>query len=99
MLTDHQQSPTVPWIRMFVASSLGLLIALLATTRIMLPTDGNWKPDKDTESDVAEAKRTTGTYRFSPQIFTYQIGYKNEPQQQQISRCRATSSSSSIAEP
>jgi hypothetical protein len=35
--------------------------------RMATLSEGNWKPDKDTESDVAEAKRTTGAYRFSSQ--------------------------------
>jgi hypothetical protein len=32
-------------------------------------SEGTWKPDKDTERDVAEAKaQTTNAYRFSSQI-------------------------------
>jgi hypothetical protein len=36
--------------------------------RMSMLSEGTWKPDKDTESDVAEAKRTTGAYRFASQI-------------------------------
>jgi hypothetical protein len=36
--------------------------------RMAVLSEGTWKPDKDTESDVAEAKRTTGAYRFASQI-------------------------------
>jgi hypothetical protein len=36
-------------------------------------SEGTWKPDKDTESDVAEAKaKTTSAYRFSLQIAPHQ---------------------------
>ncbi len=31
-------------------------------------SEGNWKPDKETESDVAEARRQTSAYRFSAQL-------------------------------
>ncbi|GCE15047.1 hypothetical protein [Tengunoibacter tsumagoiensis] len=36
--------------------------------RMATLSEGNWKPDRDTESDVIEAKRTTSAYRFSSQI-------------------------------
>ncbi len=36
--------------------------------RMSALSEGNWKPDRDTESDVSEAKRTTSAYRFSSQI-------------------------------
>jgi hypothetical protein len=37
--------------------------------RMATLSEGNWKPEKDTESDVAEAKRTsTSAYRFSSQM-------------------------------
>jgi hypothetical protein len=36
--------------------------------RIALLSEGNWKPDATTESDVREAKRTTSAYRFSPSL-------------------------------
>ncbi len=31
-------------------------------------SEGHWKPDHDTESDVTEAKKTTGAYRFTSQV-------------------------------
>jgi hypothetical protein len=31
-------------------------------------SEGNWKPQKETESDVAEAKKVTSAYRFSAQL-------------------------------
>ncbi len=31
-------------------------------------SEGHWKPDPDTEADVAAAKKQTGAYRFSAQI-------------------------------
>jgi hypothetical protein len=31
-------------------------------------SEGNWKPNQITESDVTEAKRTTSAYCFSLQI-------------------------------
>jgi hypothetical protein len=36
--------------------------------RMTTLSDGNWKPDRDTEADVADAKKTTSAYRFSSQI-------------------------------
>ncbi|GCE22216.1 hypothetical protein [Dictyobacter kobayashii] len=42
--------------------------------RMSTLSEGTWKPDKDTESDVAEAKRTTSAYRFSSQIPSHQDG-------------------------
>jgi hypothetical protein len=36
--------------------------------RMTTLSDGNWKPDRDTETDVADAKKTTSAYRFSSQI-------------------------------
>jgi len=36
--------------------------------RMSTLSEGNWKPDRDTESDVADAKKTTSAYRFSSQI-------------------------------
>ncbi|HEY7415978.1 MAG TPA: hypothetical protein VH593_12345, partial [Ktedonobacteraceae bacterium] len=41
--------------------------------RMATLSEGNWKPGKDTESDVAEAKRTTtSAYRFSSQMPPHQ---------------------------
>ena len=45
--------------------------------RMSMLSEGNWKPDKDTESDVAEAKRTTNAYRFSSQMAIRQNGNSN----------------------
>jgi hypothetical protein len=45
--------------------------------RMSTLSEGNWKPDKDTEADVAEAKRTTSAYRFSSQISPPQNRNKN----------------------
>jgi len=38
--------------------------------RMAILSEGNWKPDRDTENDVAEAKKTTSAYRFASQIAT-----------------------------
>lgn len=46
--------------------------------RMSILSEGNWKPDKETESDVAEAKRTTNAYRFSSQIALHQNGNSNK---------------------
>lgn len=35
-------------------------------------SEGQWKPDKETESDVAEAKKQTSAYRFSAQVSAVQ---------------------------
>jgi len=36
--------------------------------RMSALSEGNWKPDRETESDVAEARRQTSAYRFSAQL-------------------------------
>ncbi|GCE09142.1 hypothetical protein KDAU_64710 [Dictyobacter aurantiacus] len=43
--------------------------------RMSTLSEGTWKPDKDTENDVAEAKKTTNAYRFSFQRSTQQQGH------------------------
>lgn len=40
--------------------------------RMAALSEGHWKPDPDTEKDVAETKKTTNAYRFSSQIITFQ---------------------------
>jgi hypothetical protein len=45
--------------------------------RMGVLSEGNWKPDADTERDVVEAKRTTSAYRFSSQMPSYQDRDKN----------------------
>lgn len=40
--------------------------------RMSTLSEGTWKPDKDTENDVAEAKKTTNAYRFSFQLSSQQ---------------------------
>jgi hypothetical protein len=47
--------------------------------RMATLSEDTWKPDKNTESDVAEAKRTTSAYRFSSQIPIVLHENKNEP--------------------
>ncbi|GHO82350.1 hypothetical protein [Dictyobacter formicarum] len=42
--------------------------------RMSTLSEGTWKPDKDTENDVAEAKKTTNAYRFSLQLSSQQQG-------------------------
>jgi hypothetical protein len=42
--------------------------------RMSTLSEGNWKPGRDTESDVDAAKKTTSAYRFSSQIPARQEG-------------------------
>ncbi|GHO50820.1 hypothetical protein KSX_89830 [Ktedonospora formicarum] len=46
--------------------------------RMATLSEGTWKPDKDTESDVANAKKTTSEYRFSFQAATSQQEHPHE---------------------
>lgn len=43
-------------------------IYLTFKERMNLLSEGNWKPDPDTERDVEDAKKTTSAYRFASQI-------------------------------
>jgi len=40
--------------------------------RMSTLSEGHWKPDQDTERDVADAKKTTSAYRFSSQMAAIQ---------------------------